>query len=510
MAPKSKPPRGSWWHRLRLSPPFAGSRNAHFRPATAPPARFSGPSIPKDRRVAITASAPGRLAQFRAWIDHIARQYPTRLAVIVFALIIALVTALLCLPISTRARVVPPFVDALFTATTSVCVTGLTTVDMSTYWSTFGQFVVMIGISIGGLGVMTLASILGFAVSRHIGLTQRMLAASETKTSSLGQVGSLLKAVVFTAVGVDVLLFICFLPRFLSLNLPVGKAAWHALFMAVSTFNNAGLIILPDGLAPHATDLSIIVPVIIGTAMGAIGFPAFMDLRRHWFEPRRLSLHTKITLTTYLSLAVIGALLVGASEWNNPETYGQLSAMQRIPHALLSGVNTRSSGISFIDVGQMHKGTWFIQDILMFIGGGSASTAGGIKVTTIAVLSLAVLAEARGDRDIEAFGRRIPYTTVRLAIAVSLIGTFLVAVAVLILLTVTPYSLDVVLFESISAFGTVGLSTGITPELPAAGKYVLIGLMYLGRTGTMTVAAALALRQRRRVIRMSVEQPIIG
>ena len=235
-----------------------------------------------------------------------------------------------------------------------------------------------------------------------------------------------------------------------------------------------------------------------------------MDLRRHWFEPRRLSLHTKITLTTYLSLAVIGALLVGASEWNNPETYGQLSAMQRIPHALLSGVNTRSSGISFIDVGQMHKGTWFIQDILMFIGGGSASTAGGIKVTTIAVLSLAVLAEARGDRDIEAFGRRIPYTTVRLAIAVALIGTFLVAVAVLILLTVTPYSLDVVLFESISAFGTVGLSTGITPELPAAGKYVLIGLMYLGRTGTMTVAAALALRQRRRVIRMSVEQPIIG
>lgn len=489
---------------------FSRGGQASFRPVSAPPSMHQDATIHTPGAQVPLGLAPTFWDRVRERVDHMARTYPARLAMAVFAAIIAVVTGLLSLPFATQSGSRAPFADALFNATSAVCVTGLATVDTANYWSIFGQVVIAIGISIGGLGVMTLASLLGLAVSRHIGLTQRMLAASETKTAQLGQVGSLLRSVVITALVADFAIFVVLFPRFLTLGYSFMKSLWYALFTAISIFNNAGFVVLPHGLAPHVSDVWMILPIILGTAVGAVGFPVIMDVTRNWRRPGRLTLHSKLTLTTYVALAIIGALMVGAAEWSNPDTYGQLSVSDRVMHSLLAGVNARSSGISVLDVGAMTRGTWFIQDILMFIGGGSASTAGGIKVTTIAVLTLAVLAEARGDRDIEAFGRRVPPSTVRLAVAVTMIGAFLVALATLILLTITSYSLDVVLFEVISAFGTCGLSTGITQSLPDGGKYVLSALMYLGRTGTMTFAAALALRERRRVIRMPDERPIIG
>ena len=253
-----------------------------------------------------------------------------------------------------------------------------------------------------------------------------------------------------------------------------------------------------------------LIPIILGTTVGAIGFPVIMDVAKNLRTPRRWRLHTKLTLSTYLILVFVGALALALTEWNNPTTLGAIDTPSKILNAMLAGVNSRSSGLSALDVGAMQSQTHFVQDILMMIGGGSASTAGGVKVTTFAVLVLAVIAEARGDRDIETFGRRIPTSAVRLAVAVSLMGLALVAVSVVLLLSMTNYSLDIILFETISAFATVGLSTGITPVLPVGAKYVLIFLMFAGRTGSMTVAAALALRERSRVIRMPEEQPIIG
>ncbi|MDO5034727.1 MAG: potassium transporter TrkG [Actinomycetaceae bacterium] len=453
---------------------------------------------------------PTIMEQMRAKVDYWARVYPARLAMVVFASIIALTTGLLSLPIATQSGQRAPFADALFNATSAVAVTGLATVDTANYWSFFGQAVLAVAISIGGMGVMTMASLLGLAVSRHIGLTQRMLAATETKTAQLGQVGSLLRAVMLTALAADFFLFFILFPRFLTLGYSFVDSVWYAIFMAISIFNNAGFVVIPEGLEPFVSDLWMIAPIVLGTSIGALGFPVIMDLTRNWRRPRALTLHAKLTITTYLTLAIVGALMVGALEWNNDSGMGGLPVRDRIAHSLLAGVNARSSGISLLDEGQMHASTWWIQDILMFIGGGSASTAGGIKVTTIAVLALAVLAEARGDRDIEAFGRRVTSSTVRLAVAVTMIGAFLVGIGTMILLAVTPYSLDQVLFETISAFGTCGLSTGITSYLPDSGKYVLSALMYLGRTGPMTIAAALALRERRRVIRMPEENPIIG
>ncbi|WP_311588851.1 TrkH family potassium uptake protein [Varibaculum massiliense] len=448
-------------------------------------------------------------AKLRESIDHLARNSPARLVLMVFAGIIFVMTLLLCLPISTTTGKPAPLVDALFTATSAVCVTGLTVVNTASYWSLFGQIVIMLGIHIGGLGVMTLASILALAVSRHIGLTQRMLAAIE-KTASLGKVGALIRTVIVTSFTCEGIIFIALLPRFLTLNESVGSAIWHALFQSISIFNNAGLINLPEGIDAHMGDWWMVTPVILGTFLGALGFPVMLDLKENWRSPHKLSLHSKLTITTYLAVWLFTAVVIACSEWNNQGTFGSMTTSESLQTSILFGVNSRSSGISTIDVGQMTRGSWFLLDVLMFIGGGSASTAGGIKVSTLAVMILAIMAEARGDRDVEAFHRRIPPSVVRLSVAVTGLGAIMVVTAVFFLLSVTDYSMDVIGFEVISAFATVGLSTGITPDLPVIGKYSLVLLMFAGRTGTMTVAAALALRERRRVIRMPEERPIIG
>ena len=442
-------------------------------------------------------------------IARAARFYPARLAVIVFAAIIVVVTGLLSLPIATTRGEHADFLDALFTATSAVCVTGLSTVDTAAYWSTFGHVVIILAAAVGGLGVMTLASLLSLAVSRHVGLTQRMLAASENQ-SRLGEVGRLLRAVIYTAAGCELLLTLMLLPPFLSHGLDVGHALWYAVFMALSIFNNAGFVIMPEGLEAYSTDWWIGLPIIVGTFMGAVGFPVILDIMGRRRRPRTWSLHTKLTLTTYLALTVASTIAIATFEWNNPLTYGSLPTSGKIMTALVNGVNARSSGLSTIPPEHMHEATWFLQDALMFVGGGSASTAGGIKVTTFAVLLLAILAEARGDQDIEAFGRRITPSTVRLSVAVAFIGSSIIGLSTLLLLQMTNLSLDRILFEVISAFATVGLSTGITPSLPDGAKYVIVALMFVGRVGTMTAASALALRERRRVIRMPEASPMIG
>lgn len=447
--------------------------------------------------------------RFKQSIDHLARTSPARLVLMLFGAIILVMTLLLSLPIATTTGKPANLVDAVFTSTSAVCVTGLTVVNTASYWSLFGQIVIILGIHIGGLGVMTLASILALAVSRHIGLTQRMLAATE-KTASLGKVGGLIRTVIVTSLTCEFILFIALLPRFLTLNESISSAIWHALFQSISIFNNAGFINLPEGMEAHLGDWWMVTPIILGTFLGALGFPVMLDLKENWRSPHRLTLHSKLTITTYMAVWVITAVVIAFSEWNNQGTFAAMSTGDSLQTSILFGVNSRSSGISTIDVGQMTRGSWFLLDVLMFIGGGSASTAGGIKVSTLAVMILAIIAEARGDRDVEAFHRRIPPSVVRLSVAVTGLGAIIVVTAIFFLLSVTDYSMDVIGFEVISAFATVGLSTGITPDLPIIGKYSLVILMFAGRTGTMTVAAALALRERRRVIRMPEERPIIG
>jgi potassium uptake TrkH family protein len=450
----------------------------------------------------------------RELVDRLARQSPARLAVTVFFGVCMLFTALLMAPWATASGEPPRFVDALFTAVSAVCVTGLTVVDTATYWSIWGQVVILLGIKVGGFGIMTLASILGLAVSRRIGLTQRILTASETKTDKLGEVGSLVRVVIITSTSLELFVALLLFPRFLVLHETVGEAAWHAVFYGISAFNNAGFVPTPEGLMPYTGDWLLCLPIILGVFVGALGFPVILNVlsvtRRRGLHVRFWSLHTKLTIVTSAALVVVGWVLVAVLEWGNPRTFGPLSLGDKVLASLFAAVMPRSGGFSTVDVAGMRESTWLISDALMFVGGGSASTGGGIKVTTLAVMLLAILAEARGDRDIEAFGRRIPRDTLRLSIAVVFVGATAVLVASLALLEITGETLDVVLFECISAFATVGLSTGLTAELPDAGKYVLCALMFVGRTGTVTFAAALALRDRRRIVRFPEERPIIG
>lgn len=450
------------------------------------------------------------LLRLRDALDEVARSSPARLTLTVFGSVVVLFTALLSLPFATRSGDAAPLADAFFTATSAVCVTGLVTVNTAEYWSGFGQAVILLAMQVGGLGILTLASLLGLAVSRRLGLRQRLLAATETKALRLGEVGSLLRTIIITSLTVELAIAAVLVPRFALRGEGAGEALWHGVFYAVSAFNNAGFVSHVDGLTDMATDPWILLPLATGVFLGSLGFPVLLMLARRWRRPAEWDLHTRLTLGTTTLLTVLAVVLIGGFEWSNRDTFGPLSTGEKLLASVFAGVMPRSGGFSTVDVGEMRETTWLVTDALMFVGGGSASTAGGIRVTTLAVLFLAVLAEARGDPDVEFSRRRIPPATLRIAVTVLLVGATVVLVGTLVLLTVTGLPLDAVLFEVLSAFATCGLSTGITPTLPESGKYVLALLMFVGRTGTMTLAAALALRERRRMYRLPEERPIVG
>lgn len=456
------------------------------------------------------AADAGVLARARSRLDTVARTSPARLALTVFAAVVLVTTGLLSLPLATASGEQAPFVDALFTATSAVCVTGLVTVDTAEYWSGFGEAVILAAIKVGGLGIITLASLLGLAVSRRMGLTQRLLAATETKAQRLGEVGTLLRVVIGTSLACELVLTVVLLPRFLTRGESLGEATWHAVFYAISAFNNAGFVSHAGGLPDAVGDWWLSVPLAVGVLVGSVGFPVLVAVGRSWRHPSRWGLHARLTLVTTGLLLVLSVVVIGAFEWTNRATLGPLDFGDKVLATFFAAVMPRSGGFATLDVTEMRGTTWLATDALMFVGGGTASTAGGIKVTTLAVLFLAVVAEARGDRDVEIFGRRVPEGSLRLAVTVLLVGATLVLVATLALQGITGESLDVVLFEVISAFATCGLSAGLTPDLPDSAKYLLTALMFVGRTGTMTLAAALALRERRRLFRLPEERPIVG
>lgn len=446
----------------------------------------------------------------RDWVDRWALQSPARLALGTFAAVIAVFTGLLSLPAATASGVRAPFIDALFTATSAVCVTGLTTVETGTYWSPWGLAIIGAAMKVGGLGIMTLASLVGLIVSRRIGLTQRLLAAGEARAASLGDLRSLLRTVVVVSFTVEAIIALVLLPRFLTLDYSVAKSFGYSAFYAVSAFNNAGFSPDPVGLAPYAADAWVLVPLGLGVLIGGLGYPIYLNLVRGWRRPQWWSLHTKLTLVMVGGLTVISAVLFAIFEWTNPHTIGDQSFGQRIGGALFHSVNQSSGGFSTFSPGDMRDESWLLDDVMMFIGGGSGSTAGGIRVTTLAVLLLAIVAEARGRRDMEAFGKRIGTEVLRGAVAITLIALSTVIVGTVVLMAQTDLGLDHALYEAVSAFATAGLSTGVTESLPTGAKVTLIVLMYVGRVGSLTIAAALALNKQRRVIRYPSERPIIG
>ncbi|CAL95709.1 TrkH family potassium uptake protein [Azoarcus olearius] len=437
--------------------------------------------------------------------------HPARAVALAFLVTILAGTLLLKLPLAHAEGSAAPWITAFFTAVSAVCVTGLVVVDTGSYWSWFGQGVILVLFQVGGFGMMTGATLLGLMVNRSLRLRTRLITQVETHSLGLGDISSVARLVFVVTIASELLIAALLTLRFhLAYALDWHEAAWSGLFHAVSAFNNAGFSIHADSLVRYASDAFVLLPVMTAIVVGGIGFPVLHDLRTRLRDPRHWSLHTKLTLCGTGILLAGGFVIVLAFEWDNPKTLGAMPVATRLLSAAFASVSARTAGFNSIDIGALTHESWALHYFLMFVGGGSAGTAGGVKVGTVAILLMLVVAEIRGHNDTEGFGRRVSSSAQRQAITVLVLGSGMVVLGTLFILRGTDFPTDQVIFEVISAFGTVGLSTGITADLPASGQLVLTALMYAGRVGTITLAASLALGERRMPYRYPEEHPIVG
>ena len=420
-------------------------------------------------------------------------------------------TLVLLLPVSRTAGSPPDVMVAAFTTVSAVCVTGLTTVDTATYWSGFGQAVILGLIQVGGLGVMALATLLTLAVRGRLGLRTTLVAQADTHSTSLGDVRVVLGRMVVMMLTIEAAVALVLTLRFhLAYGRDWGTAAWQGVFHAGSAFNNAGFALFSDNLVGLVTDVWVIGPLCLAIVLGGLGFPVLRELWHRWRHPRRWSLHTTLTVWGTVALLVLGISLFWIIEGLPGGTLDGMDRSGQAVAALGGGVFPRTAGFNSVDYGLVRDETEAITTGLMFIGGGSAGTAGGIKVTTLLILCAVVVAEIRGEPDVTIGHRRIGADVQRQALSVALLAGVLVCGATLATLALTDLPMIDVVFEVVSAFATVGLSTGITPDLPATAQLVLMALMFIGRVGTITVASALALNTRTRRYRYPEERPIVG
>lgn len=437
--------------------------------------------------------------------------HPARVVPAGFLAAMAIGTALLSLPVAKSGPGGASLTESAFTATSAVCVTGLVVVDTPSYWSPFGLGVILALIQVGGFGIMSGATLISLLTARRLGLQARLIAQAETRSLSLDDVLGVLRRIAVTVLTIEAAAAVILTARFLlTYDYPASAAIWNGVFHAVSAFNNAGFALFSDNLSGFVTDPWVSLPVAISVILGGLGFPVLRELRHQFRQPGGWTIHTRLTLWTTGLLLVVGIGVITLFEWRNPATLGRLDVPGRLLASFFSGVQPRTSGFNSLDIGAMNEETLTVTTMLMFIGGGSASTAGGIKVTTFALLAFVIIAEVRGDPDVNIGARRVALSTQRQALTVALSGIAVVATGTVLLLVLSDFALLPVMFEATSAFATVGLSTGITPELPTPGQWILIVLMYVGRVGTVAVVSALALREHRPLYRLPEERPIVG
>lgn len=429
--------------------------------------------------------------------------------IIGFAAIILLGTALLATPLASANGRSIGFLNAIFTATSAVCVTGLTVVDTASTFSMFGEIVLLVLIQLGGLGFMTFGVIVAILLGKRLGLRERMLIQESTKAAHVQGLVRLslsifLIAVLFEAIG-SLVLTLRLLPDY-----GLGRAIYYGVFHSISAFNNAGFVLWPDNMIRFAGDPVMNVAIAVLFLSGGLGFTVFVDLyrKRRW---RTLSLNSKISLVASGGLVVAGFLVVFGLELLNPVAYQTMTWWERAWVAFFQSVTPRSSGFNSIDLTFMMTATQFFLIFLMFIGGSSGSTGGGIKVTTFVVLLVAMYSSIRGREQVHIFERRIPYDIVLRALSVIIISLGAV-MFVAFLLTITEPEQDFIalLFEATSAFCTVGLSLNLTMELSPAGKAIITATMFLGRLGPLTLAFALAQRRKETKIGYAEEKILIG
>jgi trk system potassium uptake protein TrkH len=433
---------------------------------------------------------------------------PARLVPLVFFAVIMAGTILLMLPVSTTATGSAPFVTAIFVATSAVAVTGLTPVDTITYWSSFGHGTIFMLFHVGGFGIMSAATLLGLVVSRRLGLGRQLAVQTETRGIAPGDVRAVLLLVFVLGFAIEGIAAALLYAQMAYEGGHSWATLWHAVFLAGSAYTNSGFLSLEYGLSSADGAHLILIVCMCATFLGGLGLPVLHELRHS--KTARWSLHLRLTLVGTAALFILGGLGTLAFEWSNTATLGSLPIGDKVLGAMFHSVNTRSGGLASFDTGAITEETMLISYALMLTGAGSASMGGGVKVTTVMILIIAMWSEMRGDSDTSAFGSRISPSTLREAITVTSLAVATLMIATMVLRALSDLPLNLLVFEAISAFGNVGLSMGITDDLSDPAKYVIILLMYLGRVGIVTVATGLALRQRRADFHYPEERPIVG
>ena len=440
----------------------------------------------------------------------IAVRNPAQAVLAAFVGLSLLGTLLLRLPWALDEGVEMAWFDSLFWGTSASTITGLATVEISGF-SVFGELVILALMQIGGFGIMTIGSVLALVTSRRLGLRQRRLARTELGADvEMGEMRHLLLAIArFTIICEAALAVVLFAVFTLRHDVGAGRAAYSAVFHAVSAWNNAGITLESDSLVRFGGDPLVLLPISAVFVLGGLGFPILVEFVRR-VPPRRWALNTRITLLATGALLVVGPLLVLVLEWSNDATLGPMGVPRKLLTAWFQGATPRTAGFHTLDVAAEREPTLNVQTALMFIGAGPASTSGGIKVTTFAVLGFAMWAEVRGDPDVNVFRRRLAPAAIRQAMTMALLAVGVVFAAGIVLESVSSYTFTHTLFESASAFGTTGLSTGVTAGVSRVGQCVLLVMMLAGRVGPMTFVTALAMRDTRRAYRFAEERPIIG
>ncbi len=409
-----------------------------------------------------------------------------------FAAMIVIGAILLMLPISSQSHQTTSFITSLFTSASAVSLTGLVVVDTLDHWSLFGQVIIILLIQLGGLGFMTTSATLFMLVSgRRIGLRSRILMGESIGASQIGGVVRLARNILIFIIIAETLGAIVFYIRFSS-QFAWSDAIWKSIFQSISAFNNAGFDIFGGNrsLTGYAGDYHILVTTAILIVVGGISFPVVNNL----FRTRSFhnsTVDTKLVLVISVILLVVGTLFVLAVEYRNPQTQGNLPVPLKVLNAFFQSVAARTGGFNTLNVSLLHLQTLFVLLILMFIGGSSGSTAGGIKVNTVGILAITVWNTLRGRENPHVFGREIRPEQVFRAITLLGLSVGLIGLVFLILSLTENFSSINILFETVSAFGTAGLSTGITSQLSLAGKVLLILVMFVGRLGPLTLTMAL-------------------
>ncbi|MEG0773161.1 TrkH family potassium uptake protein [Clostridium sp.] len=440
---------------------------------------------------------------------------PVQIVVIGFAITILIGAMILSLPIAAANGESTPFVDCLFTATSAVCVTGLVTVDTGTHWSYFGKTVIVLLIQVGGLGFMSFATLFSLIIGKKITLRERLVMQESLNSNSLQGLVKLVKYILIFTFSIELAGAILFSTQFIP-DFGIAKGIYYSIFHGISFFCNAGFDLMGNfkSLTEYHNNSVVILTASALIAIGGLGFIVWDEIY-HYKRIKRFSLHSKVVLSMTGILIITGTVLFFMFEYNNPGTMQPMSLKGKVLSSILASISPRTAGVNSVNLAAMTSASILLTIILMFIGGSPGSTAGGIKTTTFGILFMTVVSVIKGREDTEYFKKRINKDIVYKALAVTVIGLGLV-IAVTMILSFTERGsgrpFEYYLYEATSAFGTVGLTLGLTQELTTFGKILVALTMYAGRVGPLSIALALTIKKHDKgnTIRYPEDKILVG